>query len=187
MLIVQTIGRGLHMAAGKDRLIILDHAGNHLRLGMVTDIHHERLDDGEPRKRKTEPGERSESLHRLCGECEAVVPRHAKRCPECDAVRITKTDVEMREGELVEFGSGARSAYQPSIADRAGFFGELRGHAREKGYADGWAAHKFKEKFGAWPNDPRIRNAVPLVPTLKTLSWIRSRQIVSAKGSRAYG
>jgi DNA repair protein RadD len=35
---VQTIGRGLRTAPGKDKLVILDHAGNHLRLGMVTDI-----------------------------------------------------------------------------------------------------------------------------------------------------
>jgi hypothetical protein len=35
---VQIIGRGLRTAPGKYKLIVLDHAGNHLRLGMVTDI-----------------------------------------------------------------------------------------------------------------------------------------------------
>jgi len=49
ILFVQTIGRGLRTAPGKDKLIVLDHAGNHLRLGMVTDIHHEHLDAGERR------------------------------------------------------------------------------------------------------------------------------------------
>jgi DNA repair protein RadD len=34
ILFVQTIGRSLRMAEGKDKLLILDHAGNHLRLGV---------------------------------------------------------------------------------------------------------------------------------------------------------
>ena len=46
ILFVQTIGRGLRTATGKDKLIVFDHAGNHLWLGLVTDIHHEHLDDG---------------------------------------------------------------------------------------------------------------------------------------------
>ena len=33
---VQKIGRGLRTAPGKDHLLVLDHAGNHLRLGEVT-------------------------------------------------------------------------------------------------------------------------------------------------------
>lgn len=38
MRFVQTIGRGLRTASGKDHLIVLDHAGNHTRLGLVTEI-----------------------------------------------------------------------------------------------------------------------------------------------------
>jgi superfamily II DNA or RNA helicase len=44
---VQTIGRGLRTAEGKDHLIILDHAGNHQRIGLVTEIDFPKLDDGE--------------------------------------------------------------------------------------------------------------------------------------------
>jgi DNA repair protein RadD len=44
---VQTVGRGLRPAEGKDHLIVLDHAGNHQRLGLVTDIHFGELDNGE--------------------------------------------------------------------------------------------------------------------------------------------
>ena len=50
ILFVQTIGRGLRTAEGKDHLLILDHAGNHLRLGMVTDIGQDHLDDGKERQ-----------------------------------------------------------------------------------------------------------------------------------------
>jgi hypothetical protein len=37
MLFVQKLGRWQRTAPGKDHLVTLDHAGNHLRLGMVND------------------------------------------------------------------------------------------------------------------------------------------------------
>jgi DNA repair protein RadD len=49
ILFVQIIGRGLRPAKGKEDCLILDHSDTHLRLGFVTDIHHEVLDDGRPR------------------------------------------------------------------------------------------------------------------------------------------
>ncbi len=49
ILFVQMIGRGLRTAEGKEDCLILDHSDTHLRLGFVTDIHHETLDDGRPR------------------------------------------------------------------------------------------------------------------------------------------
>ena len=38
---MQIIGRGLRTAEGKDHCLILDHSDTTLRLGFVTDIHHE--------------------------------------------------------------------------------------------------------------------------------------------------
>ena len=48
MLFVQIVGRGLRTAEGKDHCLILDHSDNHARLGFVTDIGRDRLDDGVP-------------------------------------------------------------------------------------------------------------------------------------------
>jgi DNA repair protein RadD len=44
---VQGKGRGLRTAPGKDNLIILDHAGNTRRLGLINSIDSDILDDGE--------------------------------------------------------------------------------------------------------------------------------------------
>jgi superfamily II DNA or RNA helicase len=49
MLFVQIIGRGLRPAADKDYCLILDHSDTTSRLGFVTDIHHDELDDGDRR------------------------------------------------------------------------------------------------------------------------------------------
>ena len=60
ILFVQTIGRGLRTAEGKNDLLILDHAGNHLRLGTVRDIGQNFLDDGEENAAQRKAREQSE-------------------------------------------------------------------------------------------------------------------------------
>jgi hypothetical protein len=168
----------------RNKLIVLDHAGNHLRLGLVTDIHHERLDDGSPRKKVADRDERSEPLPCLCDNCKAVLPPRIKVCPVCGPVREANSHVQHRDGELVELGSSGRSSRIVPIGERAVL--ELRSIAQQQGYASGWAKHKFREKFGVWPN-PRIHSAATAPPSLKTKQWVRSRQIAYAKGRAAHG
>ena len=182
ILFVQTIGRGLRTANGKDKLIVLDHAGNHLRLGLVTDIHHEHLDDGKSASASARASEKSAPLPRLCDCCKAVMPAGAKICEQCGAVREAKSCVKMVDGELVELGSGKGGDLSPSAAEKRQFLGELKHITAERGYSSGWAAHKFREKFRHWPNDPWTRSAEPTPPSLKTKQWVRSRQIAFAKG-----
>jgi DNA repair protein RadD len=180
---VKTIGRGLRTAEGKTNCLILDHAGNHLRLGMVTDIGQDHLDDGKERQSGGQRArERSESPPKLCEGCKAVVPRAARECPSCGSPIHARTEVEAVDGELIELGS--RRSGQPSIEDKAAFFGELKGHATLRGYDEGWASHKYRERFGVWPNDPRIRCAAPAPPSLKTKNWLVSRQIAFAKARK---
>jgi DNA repair protein RadD len=189
ILFTQTIGRGLRTAEGKGHLLILDHAGNHLRLGMVTDIGTDKLDDG--RERRTAVNRKREGSERLpkrCDECKAVVAHGAKACPSCGAPIRGKTEVESAEGELVELGSRRTGAAAPSIGDKISFHGELLWIARERGHKPGWVGHKYKERFGVWPNDPRVRSATPRPPSLKTKNWIVSRQIAFSKTrGRAHG
>jgi DNA repair protein RadD len=186
ILFVQTIGRGLRTAEGKDKLIVLDHAGNHLRLGRVIDIHHDRLDLGQPCRCAAEAN-RNTPLPRLCEDCSAVLPQSARVCPECGKVREARTEIEHRDGVLVELGASLPHGAEAPPAEQAAFHGELQWVAIVKGYAPGWASHKFRERFGYWPNHPSIRTAAPREPSLKTKNWLRSRQIAWAKGKRAYG
>jgi DNA repair protein RadD len=51
----------------------------------------------------------------------------------------------------------------------------------ERGYKPGWAAHKFKEKFGAWPLD---RNIMPIPPNAEVLAWDRHLRIKYAKSQQ---
>jgi DNA repair protein RadD len=182
---VQTIGRGLRTADGKPNLRIIDHAGNHLRLGRVTDIARDRLDDGKKRDSSSKK-EKSEPLPKLCPECKAVLSPSARECSACGAKIIAVSQVREAQGELIELGA-RRSGEKADIAEKAAFFGELLWIVRDRGYSSGWAAHKYREKFGVWPNDPRIRCTTASPPSLKTKNWIVSRKIAFAKGRRIYG
>ena len=77
-------------------------------------------------------------------------------------------------GHMEELGAVSRD-------DRQAFYSQLLYISQDRGYNKGWAAHKYKEKFGVWP-----RNLIEatLAPDLKTLNWIRSRQIAWAKSQR---
>jgi superfamily II DNA or RNA helicase len=179
---VQVIGRGLRIAEGKDKLLVLDHAGNALRLGLVTDIHQNHLDDGKEVASRRKAREQSEPRPKLCEACKCVLPILAKACPACgEPVRVLSKVLEL-QGDLVELG--ARRSGKREIPDweRRRFYAELLGLAEERGYACGWGAHKFKERFDHWPNG---FDRVAMSPSVATRNWVKSRQIAFAKARRA--
>ena len=184
MLFVQTIGRGLRTAPGKDKCILLDHAGNHLRLGMVTDIHHDALDDGQARNASTLPRGRADgkvSLPRLCKACKAVLPPAVMICPVCGEKAFTASEVEAKDGELVELGSSrSKAKKQPSYNDRLKFYGELKS-LKKPNYKNSWVDAMYREQFGDWPPRDWSFAAEEMPPSLATLNWVRSRQIAFAK------
>jgi DNA repair protein RadD len=177
MLFVQMIGRGLRTAEGKDDCLILDHSDNHVRLGFVTDIHHDRLDDGRERQ-KAEP-KAKEALPKKCPKCTFLKPPKALSCPACGFIPTPKCDVVSQDGELIEFTS-RNAARAATKQEQIIFYGELRRIAQERGYKSGWSAQQYKTRFGSFP--PWSWNDTPTAtPTAATLSWIRSRQIAFAK------
>lgn len=179
MLFVQIIGRGLRTAAGKADCLILDHSDTHLRLGFVTDIHHDRLDDGRERQ-KRDAKEKPEALPKECPSCAFLKPAKVHVCPACGFKPEKQTEIECDDGELVEVKPARLRAGQ---TEKASLFGQLKFYARTRGYNPGWAAHKFRELTGVWPN--AHRNAPEREPEPFILNWIRSRNIAGAKPREA--
>jgi hypothetical protein len=58
------------------------------------------------------------------------------------------------------------------------FHAQLAWIAKDRGYKPGWAAHKFKERFGHWPER---RDVLPLRPRPEVLAWERHCRIRYAK------
>jgi len=176
MLYLQMIGRGLRPAEGKTDCLVLDHAGCVHLHGFADTQWHWTL-DGTMKLGKgddTRPKKEGDAKLIDCPECFAVFSK-AIICPECGyQLRKAGKDLEVAEGELVELNATVKPLGDPK------FFAELRGFAGERGYKRGWAAFKYKEKFGVmppwdWNNDP------PCTPSIETTRWIRSRQIAWAK------
>ena len=190
MLFVQIIGRGLRTAPGKVDCLILDHSDTHNRLGFVTDIHHEALDDGE----RQEPKERkqSEPLPRECPKCTALRPPKVAACPCCGFKPERQTSVEEVEGELVEVrASNLNSRNGPAKSVRLqdkwikfeDFFAQLKNHESSRGFKNGWAARQYRDLIGVWPNAYKRVSPQPVCP--EVASWIKSRMIRFAKSKTA--
>jgi superfamily II DNA or RNA helicase len=178
ILYVQMIGRGLRTAPGKDHCLILDHSDTTLRLGFVTDIHHERLDDGTA---KREAKQVKELLPKECPQCHFVKPLKARNCPSCGFQPQPKSKIECEEGELQELTRDKKSkANQYTKNDLQHWYSNLILHANLRGYKPGWAYWAFKDKFKVTPPSFLLKIPAPdLSPDVQ--SWIKSRNIRRAK------
>ncbi|WP_247886989.1 DEAD/DEAH box helicase [Azospirillum sp. SYSU D00513] len=161
ILLTQIYGRGLRIAEGKDDLIILDHADNYTRHGFVTDIFHDKLDDGTPKP----PKKRSQPLPKECPKCSYLRPPKLAQCPNCGfKAEAGPSTVETAEGSLSEVvrGTGSKATAPKghvrigkAVIHLADFYGMLKKRCRERNYREGWAANQYKEAVGTWPNKYR--------------------------------
>lgn len=144
---LQTIGRIMRVADGKAGAIVLDHAGNHLRHGRVTDRWTVTLDD-QVRVVGTERVE-GEPRMRRCPACYLVVDPGTAECPSCGHVFRTQTPGVEGSGELVEFRGAPRAA--AGWPERAAWYAREEERRAALGYKPGWVAVRYRETFGDWP------------------------------------
>jgi DNA repair protein RadD len=184
---VQKIGRGLRTAPGKDFLLVLDHAGNHLRLGKVTDIFHGKLHDGTPKAAAERKDENGEPLPKLCPACKAVVSRREETCSQCGHAFVAYTKVRSRDGDLVLLGSGEQGRMGATVEERKTFYRECLGYCRQRGIKPGVAYYAHIERYGT-KSDWEWNKLVPLTPTLATLNELtrqyRQRKAIEASMAR---
>ena len=177
---VQQIGRVLRPHEGKEFGTWLDHSGNFLRFrNDWDDLYHDGVTElkagGETVKR--EPTER-EKKEAKCPVCAALWTSKDNTCSSCGHVRQVFQSVTSIAGKLEELQEANRKL---QIAN-TDFFAELQYYGRSKGYKEGWASIKYKEKFGVYPNGMKV-SAKP--PSIQTLKWIKSRTIAYVKGKQA--
>jgi DNA repair protein RadD len=177
ILFVQMVGRGLRTAEGKSDCLILDHSDNHTRLGFVTDIHHEHLDSGKSPKSKRAP--KTEALPKKCPKCTFLKPPKMRTCPCCGFIPQPQSGAVHRAGELIELQSRT-AAKVPGLQEQMIFYAELKRIQEERGYQNGWIAHKFKERHGHFP-PWHFNQLQSCVPSDSTRNWVRARIIAFAK------
>lgn len=172
MLHVQKIGRGLRVNPGSEDCLILDHAGNSLRLGLVTDIFHATLDKSKPGE-KQEAKPRAEKLPKPCVACGTL--HTGMKCHACGHERKPSGKVETAEGELVEITGKKRPA---TMEDKQRFWSMALWLDRERNRGGKLAKGLYKGKFDVWPKGLEYK-AIP--PDAAFLNYEKSRRIAYAK------
>lgn len=177
---IQMLGRGLRTDPENPGKVctILDHAGNCARMWAEQSEFFEagagELDDGR-RKEKKKP-EAKEKEPQKCPACTAV-HRPMPMCPSCGHEYPQRREIDHVPGtlnELTGFDAG-------STDDRQSFYSQMLGYAIERGWSEGAAAHKYRERYGSWPNGLA---KIPEMPSEQTRNWIRSRMIAWAKARK---
>lgn len=179
---VQQIGRVMRPHCGKTFGLWLDHAGNFLRFKkdwdeLYTDGVTELKDGGE--KAKKEPTER-EKKGSKCPRCSVLWTFPSDTCGECGYVKKRMSEVINVAGEIQALDLKPNKSFNTQR-----FYSELLYYARMKGYKDGWAAHKYRERTGSFPKGLA---PTPAPMSMETSNWIRSKMIAYAKskGARKY-
>jgi len=140
----QQIGRAMRPAEGKADCILLDNAGNFGRFGDPLDVEEYSLTD---EVRVPQP-----LAVKTCKACFAVIPAAAPTCPYCGfAPPVQVTKVTESEDELVEASSLVRRYQAMGSDERVDLLRKLLADAESFGYRPGWAAYRYKSKFGHWP------------------------------------
>jgi superfamily II DNA/RNA helicase len=187
---VQNVGRGLRTAPGKTNLIVLDHSETTTRLGLVTQIHHDELDNGRPRINAEVPIE----LPKTCPKCKYIKPPRLALCPNCGhktehhgrpVYVMPGTLQEVDPDEIKEAAIARKLGKEPR--DKARVYAQLLWHSRKYGKKDGYAAHRYREIYGVWPQ----RHSMDWrpyfdAPSMDLAAWMKSRNIRKAK-ARADG
>jgi hypothetical protein len=68
-----------------------------------------------------------------------------------------------------------------ALADNQNFYSELLYYAKARDYKEGWAAFKYKEKYGYFPNGLQKTTRQP---SLSTVNFIKSRYIAWTKANK---
>lgn len=131
-LYIQQAGRGTRASERKNDFIVLDHAGNVLRHGFITDEREVDLNGVESKPKELTP--------RVCEECFAIYTGsicHA--CGKAAPINEKRIQIENKEGELKEL----TKQDQVKI-----FVKTMKELAKKRGYKRGWAYYKTIEKYG---------------------------------------
>jgi DNA repair protein RadD len=184
ILYTQIIGRALRTAPDKEHALILDHSDTTQRLGFVTDIIQEHLDSGKP----SDKPERVPPMPKECKQCGILKPMKSKVCPNCGFEAVVTSGISEKDGELIEVTAGGRGKRKGkreyTMEEKAKFYAGLKAYGIQHGRKEGWAAHSYKDKFGAWP-DWSIKNVPPApYPSVEIVMWVKSRNIAWAKSKR---
>lgn len=185
---IQQMGRVMRASPGKTFGLWLDHSGNALRfrddVEEIFESGASSLDDGKrEEKARKEPTEKERNEIRCS--CGYIMQVSETVCKGCGKERKRRTLVETLPGAMVELSRAQKTHNAESWTEKTAFMAGLKMYGQTHNYKAGWAANKYRERYGVWPNDPRVRDVAPARYDDATEMWIRSSAIRWSKSRRA--
>jgi superfamily II DNA or RNA helicase len=191
--IVQDYGRGMRPAEGKLRCWLEDHVGNANRYGWFADIYHDKLDTTPPHVKgsayEQEEATPTEVKRKQCSVCLGYLPRGAFKCPTCgnmmvvddtvtidaELVDLRKMKAEKKAKKELAWKEKAARAEKRKQGEPQAFYSGLIDFAQRRNWKEGWARHKFYEKYGKWPDGPggMNLNMIPMTPRKAVKEFIK--------------
>lgn len=179
---LQGAGRALRYLPGK-KAVIFDHSGTALDLGLPEYIDIDQLKNGDDNKEtKTRQVEREqhEKKPKECKKCNYLKPAGIYECPRCGFKPLAGEDVETdKDRELVKI-KGKEKKW--TMEEKQSWYSMFLGQCKTKGYKEGWAANKYKEKFGVWPKGLK---RTPKAASPEFNAYIKHLNIKFAKSKKA--
>jgi DNA repair protein RadD len=180
---LQTAGRALrpHPESGKTDAIILDHAGNVLRLGVIEDYKDWTLDKGSQIVAKDRIKEQRDPKEITCDACGHLF-YSAKVCPSCGfehVIERSPREIETGEGELLELGKSERRKFTQDEKRR--WYSMMLHIAATLGKKPGYAYFAYKKKFACGPDNKWQKNTPPTPPDPEVSGWMQHYRIWQRK------
>jgi len=176
---IQKLGRGLRTHPDKDKVIILDNAGNLIRNGLPDGTYPQVLDDG--KTKVSDRRDKKEPEPKQCSKCNYIKPPRVHECPSCGHKPKQISQLEIEKGEL-RLLKGKELNRKAPWDYKITFMSGLKTHAHINGYSHGWVSHTYRDKFGVWPNDPKLKQAPKGEVTEDVQRWIKYKQLKYALG-----
>lgn len=181
---VQMIGRGARPFAGKSFCVIQDNSGNWLRFAdSFSELYHDGVKtlDNDADKRKRKEKTEKEKKQACCPKCRQIWVGRVDVCPTCGFVKERRSKVDAVAGTISEISATKKKVDKFERSYQIDFYQQLLQFARGKGYQDGWAYYKFKDRFGTFPSG--ISKMVRPV-TSEVYDWITSQNIKASYGRK---
>jgi len=159
---VQMAGRGLRPYPRKKDCILIDHAGLIPRHGFLEEEVEWSLDGNKKAWIKSQREVTKKSIQcRACG----LIFYGSNICPDCGTeCKSFGKEIETVDADLQELKQKKVTNKNMDWLDKRLVMGALVWHAEKKGYKNGWIAHTYKDYFGVWPNDKRVKGVPAITP-----------------------
>lgn len=179
--LTQTIGRVLRLFPGKEKAMVIDHGTNFERLGWPDEYEFLELDSGKHAEQKNKKKERPVRLPKACPSCTFIKPAGVQKCAACGFIPEFIQDVEVEKGELEKLKRKNNRVYTKE--EKQSFLNQLNQYGADRGWKLGAISHRYREKFGVWPN--KMEKGIREPVGQEVLNYIRHCNIKYAHRKKA--